>query len=488
MSALSAARKGGAATRRVLRVGAMFSGTRIVTILCGLVKWKLVAIWLGAAGAGLFGILSSTLDSASALAGLQLRQSAVREVAAVRRPGALARLAAIVRRWSLFCGLAGAVLLSALSPLLSEWILGSPARWWQFALLAFALLANALADGEMALLQGSGRLAPLARIVLFSSVGGVVLSVPMFRWLGLASVPLSFLAYAASTLAAAIWWRLRTPRERVTLQEARREGSAFVKLGVCMAVAVFFTNIAQLIFVSWLNHAASTAEVGLYQAGTTLSLRYAGILFAAVAVEFYPRLSSVSSSHRRMSLFVSHEIVILMGIVVPAVLFFNAFREPLIRILYSSEFESMAAMAAWAVAGSVPRAISFCMAYTILARGRGRLYMLVEGIDALIGLALNIGCYLLWGLTGLGIAVVIWYCGYILICGFVYFRTFRLRLSRGAVWWSLGAIIVTGADLWLPSVSLLPLAGAFLGLLIVQTGFRAWRPLSGCSPRRSARR
>ena len=133
-------------------------------------------------------------------------------------------------------------------------------------------------------------------------------------------------------------------------------------------------------------------------------------------------------------------------------------------------------MAAWAVAGSVPRAVSFCMAYTILARGRGRLYMLVEGIDAAIGLALNIGCYTLWGLTGLGIAVAVWYCGYVLLCGFVYHRVFHLRLSRGALLWAAGGITTAGADLWLPQVSLLPLAGVFLGMLILQAGFRARRP------------
>lgn len=476
MAAFTASGRGGAATRRVLRAGALFSGTRVVTILCGLVKWKLVALWLGTAGAGLFGILGATLDTASAIAGLQLRQSAVREVAACREPGRLARLAAVVRRWSLFCGLAGAVLLSALSPLLAQWILGSAALWWQFALLAFALLANILSDGELALLQGAGRLAPLARIVLCSSVGGVLISIPLFRWAGEASVPLSFVAYGVSMLVAALWWRLRTPRVAVTLPEVRREGSAFVRLGICMAVAVFFTNVAQLIFVSWLNHAASTRIVGLYQSGATLSLRYAGILFAAVAVEFYPRLASVASSRRRMSVFVSHEMLVLMGVAVPAVLFFIAFKAPVIRLLYSAEFEPMVPMAAWAVAGCVPRAISFCMAYTILAHGRGRLYMLVEGIDALIGLALNIGCYLLWGLTGLGVAVVVWYCSYTLLCAFVYYRLFRLRLSRGAIIWASAGIIAAGAALWLPPAMVLPFAGVFLGMLIVQTGFRAWRP------------
>lgn len=474
MAARTAAARGGAATRRVLRVGALFSGTRIVTILCGLVKWKLVAIWLGTVGAGLFGILGSTLDTASTIAGLQLRQSAVREVAAVRSPGLLARLAAVIRRWSLFCGLSGAVLLSALSPLLAEWLLGSASRWWQFALLSFALLANALADGEQALLQGTGRLAPLARIVLFSSAGGVVLSIPMFRWMGETSVPLSFVAYTLSTLVAAFWWRLRTPAVALTASEVRREGSAFVKLGICMAVAMFFTNVSQLIFMGWLNRAASTDVVGLYQSGTTLSLRYAGILFAAVAVEFYPRLASVAASRRRMSVFVSHEIVVLLGVIVPAVLIFISLRGFIVRLLYSEEFAPMVPMAVWAVAGCVPRAISFSMAYTILARGRGRLYMIVEGIDALVGLALNIGCYHLWGLVGLGVAVMIWYCGYTLLCGVVYYRAFRLRLSRGAIIWSAAALTtVTGAAFWLPSDTiLLPVAGLFLCLLAVQAGFR----------------
>lgn len=423
----------GALTRSVLGVAAIFSGARALGIVCSIIKTKLVSLWLGAEGVGLFGIYNSTVDTVATLTGMELRGSSVREVALCRgNRHRLALIAAVVRRWSLVAGVLGALVIIAAAPFLSEWFFHTPRRWWEFALLSGCLLLNAAINGEQAVMQGSGAIRDVARASVGASVLGLALSVPLYRFLGLDSVMLSLLVYSAAGLLFTMRYRVRTRRVSVSRREMTRSGGGFVRLGICMAMAAFITNVANLVFLGWLNAEASTAEVGYYQAGTTLVIRYVGLIFGAVAMEFYPRLSANSFSPGRMSLFVSHELVLLLLMLCPVTMLFILFRDIMVSLLYAPGFEVIVPMISWAIIGCTLRALSFCMAYCILARGDGRIYILVESVDCCVGLTLNIFFYNAMGLEGLGVAYIAWYAFYSLITGIVYRKRYRLTLGRKA--------------------------------------------------------
>lgn len=40
--------------RRIVKATGLFGGVQVINILCSLVKTKLIAVWLGAEGVGLF--------------------------------------------------------------------------------------------------------------------------------------------------------------------------------------------------------------------------------------------------------------------------------------------------------------------------------------------------------------------------------------------------------------------------------------------------
>lgn len=420
-------------TARVLKVIGVFSGAEAFGIICSVVKMKLVAMWLSATGVGLFGIFNTTVDTVSIVTGLGLRQSGVREVAKnARSESMLRRVAAKLRGWSLLSGILGALVLSFLAPWLSLWFFGDYTFWWQFMILGGALLLNSLTGGEQAILQGTELFQRLARASVSGSALGLLISIPMFRLLGDISVPLSILVYSLSILLFLFIFRNRKLPYSVCRLGELKEGASFVKLGGYMALAAFATNLAQMIFMSWLNREASTAEVGYFQAGNTLVFRYTAMVFSAVGLEFYPRMAANSHSPRRMSLFVSHEISLLLKIFTPMLIAFLLFRKWIVAILYTADFEVILPFISIAIFTVILRSVSSCMAYTIIAKGDGKTYLLTESVDALIGLGLNIVLYRLYGLLGIGVAQVAWYALYALMIAAVYFGRYRLRVSRGA--------------------------------------------------------
>lgn len=425
----------------------MFSGAEAFNILCSVIKMKLVSVWLGATGVGLFGIFANSIDTVSILTGLGLRQSGVREIAVSRNSRELLKKSvALLRSWALLGGIAGAVAISFISPLLSLWFFGDYSHWWQFMLLAGSLLFNSLLGGEQAILQGTERFKVLARCSAIGSATGLLISIPLFRWMPEAwSVPLSFLAYSIS-IATALWMsRNREMGSKPAPIHQMREGSRMVKLGGYMALATFATNLAQMIFLSWLNRSSSTAEVGLFQAGNTLVVRYTSIIFSAIGMEFYPRLTASSHSSKRMSIFTSHEIGLMLKIFTPMIIIFILCRKWIVELLYSDEFLPVLPFITVAIGAIILRVLSNCMAFSIVARGDGKTYMLTESIDAAVGVTLNILLFQTWGFLGLGIAQIAWYLIYTLMTGYIYRFRYGLRLSRSVKWGVLGSSVIVSA-------------------------------------------
>jgi O-antigen/teichoic acid export membrane protein len=68
----------------------LFSWVQLVTIGCGIVRTKLVALWLGSMGVGLFGLFNTAIDAITTLTQLGIRQSPVRNIASAGEDGTLA--------------------------------------------------------------------------------------------------------------------------------------------------------------------------------------------------------------------------------------------------------------------------------------------------------------------------------------------------------------------------------------------------------------
>ena len=67
---------------RIIKTMGLFGSVQGLVLLCGVVRTKLVALWIGAAGVGLFSIYNSAIDLVVTVAMLGIAASAVRDIAA----------------------------------------------------------------------------------------------------------------------------------------------------------------------------------------------------------------------------------------------------------------------------------------------------------------------------------------------------------------------------------------------------------------------
>lgn len=416
---------------RILKVTSLFGGLQGANLVCSVIRLKLVAIWIGAAGIGLFGLLNSALETIFTLTQLGIRQSAVRDLAAANH-ARLPHMVCAVRRWSLVLGIAGGLLTIGLSPWLSYLTFGDKSRWWMFAALSVTVLFSAVNNGEGAVFQGMQRFRKLAACTLAGTIGGLAISIPMFYVWRIDSIVPSFIAYSACTWLAMGLYREKVPPPSPgqSFKETMTIGRGFLTLGIYMTVTAASTSLISYIFMAYLNHEGTLDTTGYYNAGFTILNKYAGLVFTAIAMEYFPRLSAVASSRMRTSLFVSNQIRISLAIVVPMAALFIACSEWIVTLLYNNDFTIIKPFVIWGFTGTVLRAVSWCMSFVILAKGDGRIFMFTELASCIAALTLNIIGYRYGGFAGLGYAYCGWYVIYTIIIGTVYTKRYDLSIDK----------------------------------------------------------
>ena len=425
-------------SRMAMKAMGLFGGVQVAGILCSIIRTKLVAMWIGPVGVGLFGLFNNALEMISTGTNLGIRSSSVRDISqaiAGHDSGMVARMVTVVRKWSMWLGLAGALVTLALAPMLSQVTFGDQTHIWGFVALSVAVLLQALTNGEYAVLQGTSRLKRLASVTLWGTIVGLAVSIPLFYWLRERSILPSILAYAAALALFAWCFRNREyPPAAISRHDTINMGKGFVRLGIYMTLGNFATILASYAFNAWLNVNAGTEAVGYYQAGYTLINKYTGLILTALGMEYYPRLARVADSRIRLRAFVSQEINLAIAVMAPVVALFILLRQLIVWILYTPEFNVIFSFVSWGMIGTVLRTLSWCLAFTILAKGDGKTYLWTEVASAIINLLLNIVFYRWWGLTGLGVAFLVSYLLYTLIIAVVYFKNYRLQVTRACLY------------------------------------------------------
>ncbi|MCM1451863.1 MAG: oligosaccharide flippase family protein [Clostridium sp.] len=449
-------------TGRAVKALSVFGGTQAVGILCSVVRAKLIAIWIGPIGVGLFAIYNSVIEMVGGLTQLSMRQTAVRDVAQ-SSPSELGGVVSSVRWWGRWLGLLGLAVMLAASPLLSWISFGDWSHWWTFAMLAPCMLFLSSAGAEQTIMQGVGRLGVLAKALIYSALFGTALSLPLlffFRERGV--VP----AVIVSSLALLIF-SVKLGDVKGASQSSRRNremGKGFLRLGASMTISTFAATAASYAFLSYLTQRAGEGVTGVYQAGYTLTVKYVGLIFTAMAMDYYPRLAAMCHHRWLTSMFVSHQASLLMCVMAPMAVVFVCADRLVLELLYSDSFMAALPMMAVAIGGVVFRALSYCYSYLIVAKGDGKVYIFTELASSAIGLALNIVGYEWKGLAGVGVSYAVWYGVYAVMCREVCRRRYGVDISRKA-WMvffaaaaiAFGAIFLRWLGWWPPLLSM-PLA------------------------------
>src|SRR5581483_213338 len=400
---------------QILKSSVLVGGSSMLNIVIGIVRTKAMAILLGPSGFGLFGLYNSVADLTQSVAELGVNSSGVRQIAESVGSGnssRIARTAAVLRRTSIVLGALGALFLLLFCRQVSQLTFGSTKEAAGVALLSLVVLFKIISAGQGALLQGTRRIADLAKMSVLGAAFGVSTSIPLVYFFRERGVVPSLVSVAAMTILTSWWYsrKIAVEKTTVTLSQVRDEAWDLLKLGSVFMASSFMTmGVAYFIRITVL-HKVGFAATGMYQSAWNLGGFYVGIILQAMGADFYPRLTASINDHEEANRLVNEQTLVGLLVAGPGVLATLTFAPLVITLFYSAKFAAAVGVLRWICLGATLQVVTWPMGFIAVSKGRQGFFFFSEFAWTVFAIAAALFCVTRWGLEGAGIA---FFCSYV---------------------------------------------------------------------------
>lgn len=394
--------------RSILKGTSIFGGVQVLQVVINLVRGKFVALFLGPEGMGISSMFTSATNTIQKFASLGLNMAIVKEVAAEKEGGESGVLP-VASRMITLTALLGALLSIVFALPLSRITFGSDNYAWQFVILAMAVFFSVESAGKLSILQGLHKIKDISRASVIGALAGLFIGVPLYYFFAdKGIVPAIVLLSLSLYISYSIPLRKHiTPGEKFSLRQHIPLIKRLVLLGVVLMANDLLSTLTIYLINVFIRSNGSESAVGLYQAANSITNQYSGMVFAALAMDYFPRLSAAASDNIAMHTIVNRQTEIVSLLIAPAATLLILSAPLAIKILLTPEFFPILDLMRWLGVGILIRALSFPMAYISFAKGNKKLFFWMEGIGCnIITLLLSCIFFHLFGLIGLGYAMV----------------------------------------------------------------------------------
>ena len=398
--------------RTILKRISAFGGVQVFNILVNLIRGKFVAMILGPAGMGVSSLFATSSATIQQLGGLGVNLSLVKEVSSsADDPGRRADVMTVAGFLILVTSLIGAAIAILGAPWLSELSFGSKAYTFDFMLLGAAIALTIGGGGYLAMLQGMGEVKRLSKSSVVGSLTGLFCGVPLYWLFGTRGIVPAMVILSLSTfLFYYISYRRAGGGSDVSFSWNNHSSLAkkIVSLGFIFMIGTLVGSATNYIINTFVRSTGSLDDVGLFQAANSLTNQYIGIVFSALAMDYFPRISAASRDNRRLCNIVNRQAELVILIATPLVLTVIPLAPIVIRLLLSEDFLPVAPLMRWLAMGVLLQGITFPLGYLFIAKDNRKAYVWVEVICAnVLWITCSILFYSLFGLIGLGVSLVV---------------------------------------------------------------------------------
>lgn len=434
--------------KSILKGTSLFGGVQVFQILINWARGKCVAMLLGPEGMGISALFTSSSNTLQKFCSLGLNLAIVKEMAeASDDQTAVSRLIGVALRIITATSLFGALVCILFAVPLSRLTFGDGHMSWQFMLLGIAVAFGIAGTGMLSMLQGLHQVKRLSKASIVGGLTGLVVGVPLYYLFGTKGIVPAMIALA---LAMAIFYysSLRKWVVGRPFSFSFAEHCPVIRRVISMGMILMASDIIGTLITYGINLIIRTVgsidDVGLYQAANSATAQYSGMVFAAMAMDYFPRLSKAASDDELMHSLVNRQTEIVSLIICPAACLLILTSPLIIKVLFTQQFNPILPLMRWMGLGIMFRALLMPMAYITFAKDNKKVFFYLEGLLGNI-LTFSLSCvfFCLFGLIGLGYALVADNAICIIIYYIVNRRLYGYRFSRASMSGMGAAILVT---------------------------------------------
>ena len=359
-----------------------------------LLGFKVVAIWLGPEGVGLFSQLRQILQAATIGATFGGTNSVVQGLSERDDPHARLAFRVTASRIVGLFGILVAITIFIAAPLLTplffssaDALLIATLRW-----MALAVLLSVGATYAIAVLNGYRTYGYMATAQIAGTAGLVMSLITLW----LLQMPLdarflagSFIVCFGITCAIGAVGVMRLPMPSATVFKqalGSEQTRAFMRFALSNLVAALSLTCTLLVIRSWIIESRGLAFAGLFDAGWTLTFNYTTLFLTACSVIYLPLLTAATNSVKQKSCMLKTAYLVLGASLLICYLMVLG-KEFLINLLYSPQFQESGRVLMVLVIAVVFRGVSWVYGTLIVATRNSRVLLISDVAQNLLLLA-----------------------------------------------------------------------------------------------------
>lgn len=401
--------------RTIMKGTTLFGGVQLFQILINILRGKVVALYLGPEGMGINGLFVSSLTLIITLSGMGISISSVRYLAQIKDPSEQKEKINITRYVFLFTAFIGVLITCLCSKILSNVSFKSNEYIKSYLLLSLYVFFTLMNSGFTSIFQALGKLKTIASVNIFPSMIFLLVTfVFYYFWGKSAIVPVLIISSVLPFIFYVIILCKTVGKiKKIPFKSFKSLFIEYFTLGFILIVGSLTTNAVTYFLNFFISHFGSIDDVGLYHAGTSITNQYIGMLFSAMAIDYFPRLSSLNDQPDEFNKFVNaqSEVINLIGFPLISLMIITA--PLLIKILLSPEFLVIKNFITIIAFGMMLKVFSYPYGYVSIAKNSKKIYFILEVVVVNIqNIILYTVSYYYFGLKGLAIGFVISYVLY----------------------------------------------------------------------------
>lgn len=397
--------------KSILKGTSVFGGVQVFQILIALVRGKFVAMLLGPAGMGIAALYTTAANTLQQFASLGLNLAIVKEVAANKDDREkMSATFAVARRLIRTSALVGALTCLLLSPLLSRWTFGNDSHTLGFMLLSVMVFFAIASAGELSLLQGMHEVKRLSKASIVGGLTGLFVGVPLYYFFGNAGIVPAMIVLSLATFLfyyISVKKSIEVDRVKFAWSAHKPIVKKLIALGIILMISSLIGTFTNYLINLFVRYFGSMENVGFYQAANSITNQYVGVIFSAMSLDFFPRLTAIADDNRKMRDVVNRQTEIVSLLLTPLIIGLILTAPIIIRLLLTDSFMSILPLMRWMGFGILLRGLNYPMGYIAFAKDNKRLFFWLEGVFGnALNLVLSCTAYYFFGLIGLGVSLV----------------------------------------------------------------------------------
>lgn len=378
---------------------------------------------LGPVGIGLISIYQSIADMIRSGCMLGMDTAVVKEIAQVaisEDKNIFYKTIACFNKWFSIAALIALLICVVFCYPISLWAFDDAKYAIHIAILSVSISMLVLATGKSAILQGMRRISEMAKAAVLGGFIGLLATIPVYYFWRLDGIIPAILINAIIGLLCAEYYYRKQGIKKVAIsnREVFNSGLNTLRLGIYIVVSGFIATLSMFAIRAFISRNIDVDAAGLFQASWMITNVYFGIVLRAMGSDFFPRLSAISQEENKVKELVNEQGYIVLALASPVIVGLLLFSEPVLSLLYSSQFVYADAVLKWQLLATFFKIVSWPVSFILLAKNRGFIFLMTESVFYATYI---LSAYLLYPQYGLEAAGIGYLAAYVIYLPVIFF-------------------------------------------------------------------